>query len=162
VREVDGRRERAGEGGAMTIDTFWHVGILVQDLEGAAARFSEVLGVTFGDPVEAHFDELTETGEIEPQKLRVAFSREGPPHYELCQAHDSGIWGRQQGDGVHHLALWEDDVGSRLTELRRFGVDAEMLLRTPDKNLVAYLSPRSVHGIRFEVVASGLKPIFGY
>ena len=61
-----------------------HVAFLVENLEAAMARFSEVLGVTFNEPRTIYFDHLHDP-EKRQTSIRATFSKEGPPHYELIE-----------------------------------------------------------------------------
>lgn len=145
----------------MTVETFWHVGILVFDLDAAIGRFSKLLGVTF-NRLSADVDVVGHSEGQGSLHLDAAFSAEGPPFYELMQAHEDGIWGRQQGEGVHHVALWEPDINRRFAKLRELGAVEELLLSFPDSRLLAYLTPASAHGVRMEFVDERFKPDFGY
>ena len=54
-------------------------GVLVPDMEEAAAKFSEVLGLTFKDPAVAHVDRFEQKSRVEVLDLRITWSVEGPP-----------------------------------------------------------------------------------
>jgi hypothetical protein len=68
---------------------FFHLGILVRDIDQAARDFSALLGLRF-EPVRAA---PVVTGEV----MRFRYSLDGPPFLELVQMAGSGIWGRLRG-----------------------------------------------------------------
>jgi catechol 2,3-dioxygenase-like lactoylglutathione lyase family enzyme len=145
----------------MTVETFWHIGILVYDLDAAIARFSDLLGLHF-NRVDADADLLGDDGAMTPVHVDAAFSVEGPPFYELILAQSAGVWGRQQGEGVHHVGLWQGGIEAKLEELRAKGARTEALLRDPGARLLAYLAPEGAHGTRIELVDDGFRSAFGF
>jgi len=145
----------------MTVEPFWHIGILVYELDAGIERFSELLGVTF-NRVAADVDVVEDGGTAGSLHLEAAFSAEGPPFYELIQAQEGGIWGRQHGEGIHHVAVWQPEVDRRLEELRAKRATSEVLLRNPEGRLIAYLTPDSAHGTRIELVDARFKADFGF
>jgi catechol 2,3-dioxygenase-like lactoylglutathione lyase family enzyme len=138
-------------------NTFFHVGILVDDLELAIERFSNVLNVNFLEPTVAHVDYLEEPGRMEPFDLRISYSSDGPPRYELMEAQGDGIYGLRQGQGVHHIGIWEPDCERKLEHfVGRHGLQKEGVMYTPDKRIiVAYFHPDDMHGTRIEIVDEG-------
>ena len=44
--------------------------------------------------------------------MRFCYSLPGPPYIELVQMADTslGIWGPEQGEGLHHIAFADPDV----------------------------------------------------
>jgi hypothetical protein len=61
------------------------------------ARFTELIGVTFGEPISIKFDDVVEDGAHTDRLMRVIYSVEGPPFLELIEAQEDGVWGRQHG-----------------------------------------------------------------
>jgi hypothetical protein len=76
---------------------FFHVGILVRDIEIAARDFSAILGLEF-EPVRTA---PVVTGEM----MRFRYSRQGPPYLELVEMAGSGIWAPDQGEGLHGIRV---------------------------------------------------------
>lgn len=144
----------------MTLAPFFHVGILVADLERAIDRYSEVLGLTFVEPAIASA-QLEEPWREEPLDLRVAYSNQGPPHLELLEAQGDGLYGIHQGEGMHHLGAWEPACEARLAELvERRGMRTEAVQYTPDRQIiVAYFYPEHLHGTRLEIVDQNRQPM---
>lgn len=131
---------------ACTVDYIDHVGIAVQDLDQAMAFFHE----TFGAPV-------AEAQELADQGVRACLIAIGQTRLELLQplSADSpvGKFIERRGEGLHHLALHVDDVAESIDGLRSRGVQMiDLEPREGLSGLIAFLHPRSAHGILTELV----------
>jgi len=121
-------------------ETFFHVGILVRDVEAARADFTARLGLEF-EPV--HSQQIA-TGET----TRFCYSLQGPPYLELVEMTGAGSWSPDQPEGFHHLGLSDPDVPGRCAAL---GPGAELIAPGPDGSpLVALTPPEALHGVRVE------------
>ena len=78
-------------------EPFFHVGILVRDVEAARADFTAQLGVEF-EPVHSH---KIATGET----TRFCYSLQGPPYLELVEMTGTGSWSPEQPEGFHHIGV---------------------------------------------------------
>jgi hypothetical protein len=136
---------------------FFHVGILVADLETAMARFSDALGVTFAPvmdgPVELrggdHHVHLT---------MRATYSVQGPPHVELVQGQGDGIFSLAGGERIHHLGRWspnpDDGDGAHLCLPTIYSVH-----QVPGQPPGMWLTdPAELHGVLVELVDEGNRP----
>jgi catechol 2,3-dioxygenase-like lactoylglutathione lyase family enzyme len=129
-----------------------HIGILVDDLERALERYS-ALGVTFMEPRTVPVERLVEGGTEKQLALRVAFSHQGPPHWELLEAVGDGVYGRHHGEGLHHVAILSPDPLARRDELVRAGFrEVGAQYRQDGSMIVSYLDPADLHGIRIELL----------
>jgi catechol 2,3-dioxygenase-like lactoylglutathione lyase family enzyme len=130
-----------------------HVGFIVEDLDKAMARFSEVLGITFNEPRTVHLDHLHDPTE-RTGVIRVAFSKEGPPHYELIQGDGRGIYAMPDGgEGMHHVGVWETHLEERMKELAEKGLTVEARVMLDDGTmLTAFNNADDLHGVRIEFV----------
>lgn len=144
----------------MTLAPYFHIGLLVADLERAMERYSDVLGVSFVAPAIAAC-ELQEPWRVEPCELRVTYSNQGPPYLELLEAQGDGIYGLHQGEGMHHLGVWEPDCERRVDKLTTAqGMRKEATQFTPEgKIIVAYFYPNHLHGTRLEIVDAARQPM---
>jgi hypothetical protein len=132
---------------------FFHVGILVDDLDGAIARFSELLPLTFGRPRTLAIDEWDPVTEaMRARELRFIYSDEGPPFIELMEAQDDGVWGLQQGEGLHHIGFWQPGFDEGLAALPGLGHAIETLMPRLSEATAAYVAPAHLHGTRVELV----------
>lgn len=129
-----------------------HVGIIVQSLEQAMARF-ERLGIEFMAPRVVHVDRLVEDGRETSLDLRIAFSLAGPPHWELLEAVGDGIYGPRQIGSIHHLAVLDPDPQARLEALVADGFRMTAAQYRPDGSMiVGYLDPAELDGVRIELL----------
>lgn len=123
-----------------------HVGIAVNDLETVIDRY-RAFGLSL-DYVE----------EVPGQHVRVAFLSAGAIHVELVMpaGPESPVAGflAKRGEGLHHLAFEVADIASELIRLEKQGF--VLIDRAPRPGargrLVAFLHPRSAHGVLLELV----------
>ena len=128
-----------------------HVGLAVEDLDGALDTYERLFGA-----------ELEHRSRVEEQGVEAVSIRVGKSRLELLGAlgEDTPV-GRflaQRGPGMHHVAYEVDDIGAALARLSDAG--AELIDETPRRGMfgleVAFVHPDSVHGVLSEVVcASG-------
>ncbi len=123
-----------------------HVGIAVQDLEAAVDRYR-----AFGLALD-YVDEVPAAG------VRVAFLAAGGIHVELVQplGPDTTVarFLARRGEGLHHVAFTVADIPAELVRLEKQGfalVDREPRPGARGRK-VAFLQPRSAHGVLIELV----------
>jgi len=123
-----------------------HVGIAVRRIDEAVERY-RALGLQ------------PETIEDVPSEgVRVAFLPAGPVRIELLESlRPDGVIARfiaRRGEGLHHLAFVTDDIRRAMTRLKSECfelVDSEPR-RGAHGRLVAFIHPRSAHGVLLEIV----------
>jgi catechol 2,3-dioxygenase-like lactoylglutathione lyase family enzyme len=129
-----------------------HIGIVVHHLEEAIERFSR-LGLTFMEPRTVHVSRLVEGERETSLDLRIVFSKEGPPHWELLEAVGDGVYGPQHADQLHHVAILDPDPLGRRAELVSEGFrEVGAQYRADGSIIVSYLDPADLHGIRVELL----------
>jgi Glyoxalase/Bleomycin resistance protein/Dioxygenase superfamily len=129
-----------------------HLGIMVRELERAIAQF-ERFGVAFMEPRSVHVDRLVENARETSLDLRIAFSRQGPPHWELLEVVGDGIYGPQHVGGIHHVAVLHPEPEARIAELERAGLRMTAAQYRPDGSMiVGYLDPTDLDGARIELI----------
>lgn len=124
-----------------------HVGVAVEDLEGALALYGESLAMPT-----AHRETVEEQG-VEAVLLDV-----GPSHVELLRplGPDTpvGKFLAKQGPGLHHVAYGVDDIEQTLAQLEDRGV--RLLDAQPRAGIrgsrVAFLHPAATGGVLTEIV----------
>ena len=99
----------------------YHLGIVVNDLEAACARYAELLGVP-----EWHRSDIERPGvPINPNTaggkgtLHIAFGRVPGVTFELIQpegAIEHKVWLDAHGEGLQHLGVWTPDVQAAVRE----------------------------------------------
>lgn len=123
-----------------------HVGIAVRDLDLAIDRY-RALGLVV-DAVE----------DVPAAGARVAFLKAGAIDVELLEplGSDSPVarFLDRRGEGLHHVAFAVGDIPAELVRLERLGF--ELVDRVPRPGArgrqVAFLHPRSAHGVLVELV----------
>jgi catechol 2,3-dioxygenase-like lactoylglutathione lyase family enzyme len=119
---------------------FFHIGILVRDVEAARADFTEKLGLEF-EPV--HSQQIA-TGET----TRFCYSLQGPPYLELVEMTGTGNWSPDQPEGFHHMGVSDPGVPARCGA---FGGGVDVIAPAEDGSpRVALTPPEALHGIRVE------------
>ena len=123
-----------------------HVAIVVKSLEDALPMYRDLLGL----PLETILD-------IESDHARIAFLGVGESKVELVQPTDdtTGVarFLANKGEGFHHVCL---EVANLTEELTRLGIDGVELIDTAPRRgaegPVAFLHPRSCHGVLVELI----------
>ena len=124
-----------------------HIGVATNGIEEAAAIYLDALGLN-----------VSETEEVESQKVRVAMLPIGESRIELLEATsaDSPIskFLAKRGPGIHHIAFKVADIRAALADLKSKGtrlIDEEP--RAGARGcLVAFIHPSSTHGVLIELV----------
>ena len=129
-----------------TVQYIDHVGVAVHDLDAALKLFTEVFGAAPGKVME-----------VPDQGVRGSLLTLGQTRLELLQPLDTDtVVGRflaKRGEGLHHLAFHVENIGQKLDSLKTYGV--ELLDHQPRvgmSGLIAFLHPKSIHGILTELV----------
>ena len=133
---------------ACTVQYIDHVGVAVRDLEASLKFFLEVFSISPG-PIKA----------LPEQGVRGTLLPLGQTRLELLQplVPDSplGRFLESRGEGLHHLALNVDDIAEKLQILKAEGLElVDQAPRAGLSGLIAFIHPRSVHGILTELVQS--------
>jgi glyoxalase/bleomycin resistance protein/dioxygenase superfamily protein len=135
-------------------EPFFHVGILVRDLETARADFIVKLGVGF-EPV--HSQQIA-TGET----TRFCYSLQGPPYLELVEMTGTGSWSPEQPEGLHHIGVSDPSMPARCTA---FGNRVDLIAPGDDDGIprVVLTRPEALHGVRVEYFDAAIAAQFlGY
>ncbi len=123
-----------------------HIAVVVASLEDALPLYRDMLGL----PLETIMD-------IETDRVRIAFLGVGESKVELVQPTDdtTGVarFLASKGEGFHHVCFEVDNLTEALT---RLGIDGvELIDSTPRRGAegpVAFLHPRSCHGVLVELI----------
>jgi methylmalonyl-CoA/ethylmalonyl-CoA epimerase len=134
----------------MAANGIHHLGLAVEDLDEAISTYRRLFGA-----------ELEERETQDDQGVEAASLRVGPGHVELLGALGPdtpvGRFLTRRGPGMHHVAYEVDDLTGELARLE--GEGAELIDIAPRQGLfgmqVAFVHPRSVHGVLSELVSRG-------
>ena len=124
-----------------------HVGIAVRDIEEALGFYAQGLGL-----------ELERVETVPEQGVRVAFLPLGDTEIELLEPlGEEGPLARfleKRGEGIHHLCIAVADIEATLADLAAQGF--RLIDETPRTGAggarVAFVHPRSAHGVLIELV----------
>ena len=131
-------------------EPFFHVGILVRDVEAARADFTAKLGVEF-EPTRS---QQIATGET----TRFCYSLQGPPYLELVEMTGTGSWSAGQPEGFHHIGLSDPSVPGRCAA---FGDEVDLIAPGEDgAPRVVLTRPEALHGVRVEYFDAGVAAYF--
>lgn len=132
--------------------SYYHVGILVRDLDEAIARFSDTFRCSFAKPFDFAVDAFADP-DPRPLTVHATFSQGGPPYVELIQGHpDEGFFRIDLGERLHHIGVWAEDVEAKAAELEAEGGTREASITVDGKVAVWFMAPASHHGTRVELV----------
>lgn len=133
-------------------ETYFHVGMVVENLEEAMTRYSEVLGLSFAEPARVQVPRL-EDPHPHQHEVHVTFSKDGPPYYELIEAAGDGIFSRRFVGEILYLGLWESDMAGRLAKLEAQGIGIEASFKTSADDVpFTVITKPDLYGIRLEYV----------
>lgn len=142
---------------------YFHIGVLVPDLERAMAEFTRQHGLAFPKPAAITFAKADGSGE---ESIRVVYTKNGPPYYEFIEVLPGSVFGDASGGPVHHVGVWEDDMAGRVKLLREndVAVMASGLGLSGRPGLMEDAVPHWVitepnaFGVRYEYFDAALRP----
>ncbi len=123
-----------------------HIGIAVKNLSEANITYEALLGVA---PYKLE--------KVESEGVATSFFKCGESKIELLEAlHDQSPIAKyiaKRGEGVHHIAFAVDDIKSEMKRLQENGflLLNEEPKKGADNKLVAFLHPKSSHGLLVEL-----------
>ena len=126
-----------------------HLGIAVHSLDETVPVYEKALGL--------HCEHREE---VPSQKVRTAFFDVGGVHLELLEptSPESPIakFLADHGEGIHHIAFRTDNITEQLAQAA--GAGMRLIHEKPFEGaagkLVAFLHPKSTHGVLTELCAS--------
>jgi len=125
-----------------------HLGIAVRSLDESIPYYEKTLGL-----------KCEHREEVPSQKVRTAFFSVGEVHLELLEptSPDSPVakFLEKNGEGVHHVAFASSDIRAQLGQAAAAGCKLihEQPVAGAGGKLVAFLHPKSTHGVLTEFCA---------
>jgi Glyoxalase/Bleomycin resistance protein/Dioxygenase superfamily len=138
----------------------YHWAIVVEDFDTSAESLGRDLGYTFAESIVSSRPFLNSAnGQADICRLRVAYSRQGPPFLELIQILAPGPAFTYADIGrIHHVGLWCDDLAAAENDLAVSG-RPYFQIQTDGGELFGLLSERSTDfGARIEYSPSTARP----
>jgi methylmalonyl-CoA/ethylmalonyl-CoA epimerase len=125
-----------------------HVAVVVRDLDAALAFYRDKLRL----PLDVVLP-------IESDGVRIAFLPVGESSIELVEPtnRETGVarFLENRGEGFHHVCLEVDDIAAELDRLAGEGVElVDTAPRRGAEGPVAFIHPRSCHGVLVELIES--------
>ena len=126
-----------------------HIGVAVKSLAAARTLFEQALGIRCAGQEE-----------VSSQQVRVEFYPVGDTRIECLEptSDDSPIakYLERNGEGIHHIAIKVPDVAQALEQARGQGIRLidEVPRLGAEGAMIAFLHPKSTHGILIELVES--------
>lgn len=125
-----------------------HLGIAVRSLDETVPYYEKALGL-----------KCEKLEEVASQKVKTAFFHVGDVHIELLEPTDPespiAKFLEKNGEGIHHVAFGTDDIMGQLARAKGEGVRLihEEPFEGAANKLVAFLHPKSTHGVLTEFCA---------
>ena len=123
-----------------------HVAVVVRDMDAAVRFYHDTLGLALDSIVP-----------IPSDGVRIAFLPVGPSRIELVEPVDASTgvarFLETRGEGFHHVCFEVPDIAAALAQMEAAGV--ELIDRGPRRGAegpVAFLHPRSCHGVLVELI----------
>lgn len=123
-----------------------HIGIAVKNISEANKIYEALLGSA---PYKSE--------KVESEGVETSFFRCGESKIELLQASNSespiAKFIEKRGEGIHHIAFAVSDIKSEMQRLKNEGFILlnEVPKKGADNKLVAFLHPKSAHGVLVEL-----------
>ena len=123
-----------------------HVAVIVADIEASLGFWRDLMGL----PVELVLP-------IEQDRVTIAFLPVGESKIELVQPTDdtTGVarFLASKGEGFHHVCFEVPDINAALIRLELDGIEViDRVARKGAEGPVAFLHPRSCHGVLVELI----------
>jgi len=123
-----------------------HVAVVVRSIDESLSLYRDLLGM----PLEAVTD-------IPADRVRIAFLGVGESKVELVEPTDdtTGVarFLAKQGEGFHHVCFEVANLSEELTRLAIEGIELiDSAPRRGAEGPVAFLHPRSCHGVLVELI----------
>lgn len=128
------------------MDKIEHIGIAVKDLNAANHLYELLLGAA------PYKQEV-----VESEGVTTSFFKTGESKIELLAANNDespiAKFLEKKGEGIHHIAFNVKDIKAEMNRLQKEGFILlnEQPKKGADNKLVAFLHPKSSHGVLIEL-----------
>ncbi|NET34248.1 MAG: VOC family protein [Cyanothece sp. SIO1E1] len=139
------------------LSTYFHVGIIVKDLEQGMRDYSQLMGLTWTTPNIFEIP-ILEDPKPHAHELLAVFSREGPPYYELIQASGAGIFSVKYCDCIHYVGIYDADIPARIAAFRTANHSIDATLKNSAGEPFGLVTAPGSLGIRLEYVDLSARP----
>jgi Glyoxalase/Bleomycin resistance protein/Dioxygenase superfamily len=143
--------EVPGAGEAWLEEPPCHLGIIVENLSDAMARYSATLGVSWAQPQHHTTVFRFPSSGDRTVSLDVVWSLQGPVHYELIEARSNTIWSLENSGPLHHVGYWTSNLLDGVERLQKRGSTVEVTL-PGDAPVSGFAYLRLQDGMRVEAM----------
>jgi hypothetical protein len=140
----------------MQVRPAYHVAFLVRDIDVAIPDFEKALGLTFRKP--EPLTRIDNPDGTPGAAVLSTYSHQGPPYVQLIEGQPSGIYGIDQGEGLHHFGVWVDDAAESQAALGQDGLRSQWQFARDDQITAWYSHPDDLHGVRVEYTGEAVRP----
>lgn len=141
-------------GSPIPYENIYHMGLVVPSLDRAMAEFADQLGLTWAPERLARVTVRDRAGRVTPCEVRVSYSHQGPPYFELIEAFGDGVWSAAEAGRIHHLGAFVDDVQAERKRLEALGLVTEATAVLPDGTPGGFAYLNNAYGVRVELVSA--------
>jgi catechol 2,3-dioxygenase-like lactoylglutathione lyase family enzyme len=121
--------------------TYFHVGIVVPDIDAAIDEMARTLGLDFNEPHDSTYGDA---------EIRVAYARPGPPFFELVQGMPGTAWDTAAGPRMDHVGYFSADLDADVARLEAAGMPLDIDGREYGARFTYHRSLSS--GLRVELI----------
>jgi len=140
------------------MESYYHVGVVVPDLEAAQAYYSDLLGLEWGPVLVNDIDVRLGDGRELVLPNKIVYSA-GPPHLELIEETPGSPWVCNEYSNLHHLGIFTGDLEGDADRLVGSGCPLEIRGGHGDGPPTMWTYHRDPWGVRFELVNREMRPM---
>ncbi len=151
-----------GLSGLVSLDDFYHFGIVVLNLDEAMAEWGAAHGTEWAPVTHREFMVRQPNGVVRAD-FHFTYTVAGPPHIELITAAPGTVWDPSTSGGIHHLGYWSHDLVADAQRFADAGYQCLASYDNPDDPEVPlgftyHWLPAT--GLRVEFVDAARRPTF--
>lgn len=134
---------------SQAFENVYHIGYLVPDLLAAMESLGQRLQITWTVPFETGSGFRTADGVADDDRVRIVYSRQGPPYLEMIEVvrREGSIFSQPASGGFHHIGVYAERLGDEVERLTRAG----MILERRGSGTAFVRDPQL--GVRYEIVS---------
>lgn len=140
------------------MESYFHVGIVVADLDVARAHFTDLLGTEWGPIMETELPIRTGDGDAAVVPNRICYST-APPYLELIQEVPGTPWVCNEHSNLHHLGFFVGVLGGEADRLVGAGCPLEIMGGQGEGPPESFTYHRDPLGVRVELVDAALRTL---
>jgi hypothetical protein len=141
----------------VSLDEYFHVGIVVPDLVVAQVRLTELLGTAWGPIVVNDIEVRDGDGRELTLPNRICYSASSP-YLELIEEAPGTPWVCNEHSNLHHLGFFSGALAAESDRLLTAGCPLEIMGGHGDGPPSGWAYHRDQSGVRIEIVDDAMRP----